>query len=237
MAERDVDLLIVLPESNPIDVLYLSGGEQGASPLPAPSRIRGSCSAVRTATWPSSAQAWIGSARKRDALRLDQSALWRSGGRQAATARMEAARGSHRRSPRPACTRTCDRLTVTRSTRPARRIIDGLDGCEIVNGAAGHVVCPLCEERSRDRRVPRSASRSPKRVLAAPSVRRSASARRRPMRTAPASPRCSVRGSASRRSRGAPGRGRHRDRGSSAHRRATSSTVSAWQPRSCRARG
>ena len=30
MAERDVDLLIVLPESNPIDVLYLSGGEQGA---------------------------------------------------------------------------------------------------------------------------------------------------------------------------------------------------------------
>src|SRR6476659_8948202 len=29
MAERGIDLLLVSPESNPIDVLYLSGGEQG----------------------------------------------------------------------------------------------------------------------------------------------------------------------------------------------------------------
>ena len=34
MTERDIDLLIVLPESNPIDVLYLSGGEQGAILVP-----------------------------------------------------------------------------------------------------------------------------------------------------------------------------------------------------------
>jgi len=34
MAERGIDLLIVLPQSDPIDVLYLSGGEQGAILVP-----------------------------------------------------------------------------------------------------------------------------------------------------------------------------------------------------------
>ena len=34
MTERGIDLLLVLPESNPIDVLYLSGGEQGAVLFP-----------------------------------------------------------------------------------------------------------------------------------------------------------------------------------------------------------
>ncbi len=34
MAERGIDLLIVLPQSDPIDVLYLSGGEQGAVLFP-----------------------------------------------------------------------------------------------------------------------------------------------------------------------------------------------------------
>ena len=34
MAERGVDLLIVLPQSDPTDVLYLSGGEQGAIVFP-----------------------------------------------------------------------------------------------------------------------------------------------------------------------------------------------------------
>ena len=233
MAERGIDLLIVLPQSDPIDVLYLSGGEQGAIVFAAdadPWILLGgedSNLAVEREGWISQRESAtpFGSTKvpygaavadKLERLSLKPPRVGIAG--------LDGDLYSH--------VRSADGYAIYSSVR---RIIDVLEGCEIVN-ASPVMSRSLREERSGDRRIPRSASRSPRPVLAR-SVRRSASARRKPMPTAPASQRCCSQASVFRRSRGAPDRGRRRGRGSSAPRQATCSTAFASPPRSCRARG
>ena len=116
MTERDIDLLIVLPESNPIDVLYLSGGEQGAILVPLDGDpwilLGGEDSNLAVER-----EGWISQRESATPFGSTKVPLWRGGRGQAAAARLDDA--TRRRSPASTATstRTCDQLTATPSTR------------------------------------------------------------------------------------------------------------------------
>ena len=154
MAERDIDLLIVLPQSDPIDVLYMSGGEQGALLIPAegdPWILLG-----RRGQQPRGrARGLDQPARERDAVRLDQAPYGASGGGQAAPARA----GNYHASRSPASTATATRTSARMmATRPTRACAASSTRSKDARGRerrAGHAAASLREERGRDRGVPR----------------------------------------------------------------------------------
>ncbi len=234
MAERGIDLLIVLPQSDPIDVLYLSGGEQGAVLFPS-MKIPGSCSAARTATWRSTARAGSPNARARRPTARPRSPT----ARQSPTS----SRGSKLKPPRVGIAgldgdlyshvRSADGYTIYSSVR---RIIDVLDGCEIVNGAPvmAHARYVKSEAEIAGFRAGIEVAEAGARAIGeAYSIGKAQADAYRAGIAAMLQPR-------SRRSvdRVVPGAVEDPDgRGSSAPRRVTSTTASAWRPRSCRARG
>ncbi len=133
MTERDIDLLIVLPQSDPIDVLYLSGGEQGAILVPRDGEpwilLGGEDSnlAVEREGWITQRESAtpFGSTKvPYGAAVADKLQRLKLKPPRVAIAGLDGDLYSH--------VRSADGYALYSSVR---RIIDALDGCEVVNGA------------------------------------------------------------------------------------------------------
>jgi Xaa-Pro aminopeptidase len=133
MAERGIDLLLVSPESNPIDVLYLSGGEQGAVLFPAEGEpwilLGGEDSnlAIEREGWISKRESAtpFGSTKvPYGAAVADKLRRLGATPRRVAIAGLDGNLYSH--------VRSADGYAIYSTVR---RILDGLDGVEVVDGA------------------------------------------------------------------------------------------------------